>query len=240
MPEHQRPLNDFPRPRERCPEMEPVRDPVGNRGPGHDEHGRSDDEHGQRHGQADREQPDFPPRPAFVNVVGLVQRVDDRGHAGRGAPDRADHAEGEQAAVLVLGDLDDLLLNEAEHLARRDPGQGRGDRLQQILDRDEGDQREQEQERREEREEKVIGELRRQAQAVVGDDFTSGPPEDLAPSDGNAQRSEHQWFAGARRSPVPTVGVHEGASLAGNDSADASSMALAWPSRDPPTTRVNH
>src|SRR2546430_5883112 len=58
------------------------------------------------------------PRPAFLDVVGLVERVDDRVDAGRGAPDGPEHAEREQPAVFLVRDLQHLVVDDRDDLAR--------------------------------------------------------------------------------------------------------------------------
>src|SRR5947208_1360629 len=50
-------------------------------------------------------------------MVGAVQHAADRRHARRSAPDRADEAEGEQAAVVVLANLHDLIADEQSTLS---------------------------------------------------------------------------------------------------------------------------
>ena len=117
--------------------------------------------------QADRQQPDLPPGPALLDVVGLIQRVDDGGHAGRRAPDRAEHADGQQSTVLFVCDLENLILDDRQDFARRDAREHSGDGVEQAGDGNEADDRDNEQQRGKEREKEVVGQLGGEAQAVV-------------------------------------------------------------------------
>jgi hypothetical protein len=125
------------------------------------------------------------------------------------------------------GDIEYLIQPETWKalMAGRDARQRPGDGVHQAGDGDEADDRDEEEERREEREKKVVGELRREIQAVVCRHLAAGALEDLGPADGDFQESEHQRSVRGDvrwRRPVPTVGVHDGGSLAGKDSADVS------------------
>src|SRR5207253_11316798 len=88
--------------------------------------------------------------------------------------------------------------------------------------RNEAGERDQEQERGEQRQEEVVGELRCERETVVREDLARGSFRQRLPAEGDLERPQHQCTPVARRTPVPTVGVHEGASLAGNESADVS------------------
>jgi hypothetical protein len=92
-------------------------------------------------------------------------------------------------------------------------------------------------ERGQQREKKTVGELRGEAEAVVGNDLARSPLQQIGPADRRAQGARGigqrirpprgpldpvRDVAAPRTTPVPTVGVQDGASLAGNDSADAS------------------
>src|SRR5262249_48182191 len=105
------------------------------------------------------------------------------------------------------------------------------DRVEQTADRDEADEGDEKEERRKQREEEVVPELRREVQAVVRYQLAPRSHRELFPRERNTERAEHQRAPAPRRTPVPTVGVNDGASLAGNESADASCTRSA---RRPP------
>ena len=207
---------------ERRAHVRPLGDFFGERRTDQHQRERDHDEDRERDGQPERDQLDLPPWPRFLDVVGLVQRADDRVDAGRGAPDGPEHAQGEQPAVLLVGNLEDLILDDGEHLAGRDAGEVAGDRVEEPRDGKEADDRDEEEQRRKERQEEVVRQLRREAQAVIREDLAIRARRQLLPGDGDFQRTEHQRTRARSLRPVPTVGVQDGASLAGNDSADSS------------------
>lgn len=175
----------------------------------------------QAEGEANRRQPDFPPRPAFPDVVRLIERVDDRRDAGGCASDGAPHAEGQQSPILSARNLQHLILDDGESLARGDASQGRRNRVEQIGDWDETDEGDHKEERREQREKKVVRELRGKARQLSA--TTSAKVRFARSFHPMGMRSpcSIQYVAGLRR-PVPVVGVNDGASLAGKDASDAS------------------
>jgi len=117
-------------------------------------------------------------------------------------------------------DLQDLVLNDREHLVGRDLGERRGNRVEQPGDRDEADNRDEKEQRREERQEKIVGQLRSETEAVVDQDLAARSLRELPPTSRAHEPTKHQLARGRGVTPVPTA-VHAGASLAGKESADA-------------------
>src|SRR5438105_12990350 len=150
--------------------------------------------------------------------------------------DRAEHAQRQQPAVLLVRDLQRLIHHELQDVVRRHARQRRVDRVQQSRDRNEADQRDEEQQRGEQGEEKIVGELRGEVQTVVRQQLVPGSHRELFPRERDAERAQHQRARAPWRTPVPTVGVNDGASLAGNESADAS-WTRSW-RRHPPGPRT--
>ena len=169
--------------------MEPVRDLFGQLRSCDHQTERDDDEERQADGQGERGRFHLPPWSAFIDVVRLVQGVDDCVHAGRCAPDGAEHAEGQQAAVLVVRDLQHLILDDGDDFAGCDPRKCAGDRVEQAAYRDETDHRDQKEQRRKQREHEVVGQ-RGQAEAVVGDHLPPGLDQEILPTDWHSKHAQ--------------------------------------------------
>ena len=127
----------------------------------------------------------------------------------------------QQPAVLALRDPEQLVLYHADHLTGRDTRQRVRNGVHQVVNRDEADDRHQEQQGGEERQEEVVGEGGSHLHAVVADHLYRGALDELNPADRDPERAkDHQGATVLRCGPV--VDVQPGASLAGNESAEAS------------------
>ena len=135
--------------------------------------------------------------------------------------------------IHSCSDLENLILDDRQHFARRDARQHAGDGVEQAGHWNEADDRGDEEKGGEERQKEIVRQLGREAQAVVCEDLASRPLQEFGPTEGNSERLQDHRARRDRPSPVPTVGVQAGASLAGNESADASctKSSSAQPSR---------
>jgi hypothetical protein len=162
------------------------------RRPDHHQRHRNHDEYGQRDGEPDGHRFHLPPRAAFLNVVRLVQRADNRVHSRRHAPNRAEHAECQKAAVLIARNLENLFLHDIDDVARRHTSEHCGDAADEPADRQEADERDDEQERRKQGQKEIEGELRGEVQAVIRPDLACRASAELFPADRQAECVEHQ------------------------------------------------
>src|SRR5690606_15208467 len=189
--EDERPLEDLPRPLERRAQAESARHELGELRAGDDEDNRGEDEDGEPDGQQDRGKPLLPPRPLILDVIGTVERADQRDQRRRAAPERRQGAEGEQAAAVALCNLRQLLPDDLDHVRRRGAAQHVHHAADERGIGDEAGERDHEQQRGEEREEEVVGKLRRKAEPVVGARFLDGPLQELAPADRHVEMRKH-------------------------------------------------
>ena len=188
--EHQRPLQQQPRPLEwrapasRLPKL------LGECRP--DEDQRQGDQNDHRHAEreADGDESDLPPRPSLFDVVGAVERPDDRDERRGTAPQRTRDTEREQSAVLVVGEPSHLLLDQFEDLRRDERAEGATDIVGDVRERKEARECEQKQDRRKQREKEVVRQLSRETEHIVIDDLPPRATRELRPREG--YRLEHK------------------------------------------------
>ncbi len=154
----------------------------------------------------------------FALAIGDVEGIDDRLHAGIGAPqgEREAEQEGEaERAATGRRDAFHLLLDRSHRIRWDDLGKKRHgfiDRSrigEQAVDRDEGT------DRREDREQAVKDDARRHREHSVLVDLLVGAPEDVPPAD-----PRNLPGVAERRVPAPAQG------LAPNSSAGQASAAF--------------
>ena len=160
-------------------------------GPGQHQRQRDEDEHGQADGQAHGDQADLPPWPRLLDVVGAVQRVDDRDQCRRTAPECPQHAKREQAAALGVSEALHLVLDEFQDLGRDHRPEDARQIVGQRLQREEAGQRQPEQDGREQREEEVVRQLRGHAEHVVVHDLVVRLDREVTPRQRRRQRKRH-------------------------------------------------
>ena len=181
--EDDRPLEDLPRPGEDRAEAGQPGDVVRRGRPEQHQREGHQDEGGESQGEPDGEEPHLPPGPRFLDVVGAVQRVDRPQHRRRAAPQRDEEAERQDAPVLTLRDLPDLVLDDRDDVGRHDPAERRDDAIQEVLERKEAGQRDADQDGGEEGEEEVVRELGREPEAIVGHELLDRARDELAPGE---------------------------------------------------------
>ena len=93
--------------------------------------------------------------------------IDD--HGARAAPDGQDEADGEQATVVAVGNLLDLIGDDGQHVGRDELANHPYDFVDQVGDREEARDRQEGQKRREESEKEIVGLLRAEVERVVGE-----------------------------------------------------------------------
>jgi hypothetical protein len=142
--------------------------------------------------------------------------------------------ERQQAALLAGRDLRQLIRDDRERLGRDHPAKRREQIVDEGVIRKVARDANQHQEGREEREEEVVRELRRHPETVVLEErLVERAPQNLRPRQrhfrgARAGRPRQCARVGVPAGPVlPVLGVHEGASLAGKDSSDASCTVSA-------------
>ena len=99
-------------------------------------------------------------------------------------------AEGQNAPVVALRDLPDLILEDRDDVAGDEAAERADHPVDEVLEREEAREGDPDQDRREEREEEVIGELRGEPEAVVRHELLDGPREELAPRERQPREAE--------------------------------------------------
>jgi hypothetical protein len=84
-----------------------------------------------------------------------------------------------------------LLAQQREDFRRREPAKRGRHLICEVVEREEAGERKQRQNRREEREEKVIGQLRREAEPVIGTGFFCRSRQQFAPAQGAFEVRKH-------------------------------------------------
>ena len=90
------PAEHLPGNRECGRESKPRGELRGHCGADEHEHEGYENEHSKSQRQGNRDKPPLPPGTPFRDVVGAIQRVDDRNHGRRAAPEGADDPEGKR------------------------------------------------------------------------------------------------------------------------------------------------
>jgi hypothetical protein len=151
---------------------------------------RTSENDGDTERESDGKEPNLPPGPSLLDVVGAVQGTDNRNERRGTAPQRAGDAEGEQSAILVVGEPPHLLLDEFEDLRGHERAEGARYIVGDVGERKEAGEREQKQDGRKQGEEEVVGELSRQSEHIVIDSFPPGATRELRPRQRDG--SEHE------------------------------------------------
>ncbi len=139
---------------------------------------------------------------AFLDVVGGVERADQADERGRAAPQRAEDAEREQAALIGLGDAAHLFGDQLHDVWRRDSREAAHHLIRDAIDREEAREREQEQQGRKQREDEIVGQLRGESEAVVVPGLLRRPLEQLPPADRHPEPRQHTTSCCNRRAEV--------------------------------------